>query len=216
MGFVDTESESSSLLPTSTEDEGDNGGDGYDDEGSAMGKESPYLVDTFNQERPRSQSNDPRTPTTRNNDLLSVTRLRRKAVTESQEIWEELEDASPLSLPPSPWSRRPTRSTSVRSTPSRPPIQRHGSTTSADEGHADDEIADEETALLGRSGTGRTYRDRRRRVSAPLLGREGGGRKDDAQGATGGWWRMGWWGRDGGKGNGDGGAGDEGRGDDEV
>lgn len=216
MGLVDTESESSSLIPTSTEDEGDNGDDGYGDEESAMGKESPYLINTCNQDRPRSQSNDPRTPTTKNNDLLSVTRLRRKAVTESQEIWEELEDASPLSLPPSPWSRRPTRSTSIRSTPSRPPVQRHGSTAVADEGDADDELPDEETALLGRSGTGRTYRDRRRRVSAPMLGREGGGRTDEAQGATGGWWRMGWWGGDGGKNNDGGRTGDEGRGDDGV
>ncbi|MCJ1428443.1 hypothetical protein MMC29_006353, partial [Sticta canariensis] len=161
LGFVDTESESSSLLPTSTEDEGDND-DRYDDEESAMGKESPYIT-TFNQDRTRPQSNDLRTPTS-NNDFLNVTRLRRKAVTESQEIWEELEDASPLALPPSPWSRRDTRSSSLRSTASRPPAQRHGSAPVADEGDADDEMADEETALLGRSGTGRTYRDRRRRV----------------------------------------------------
>lgn len=213
MGFVDTESESSSLLPTSTEDEGDN--DLYDDEESAMGKESPY-INTLNQDRARPQSNDLRTPTTKNNDFLNVTRLRRKAVTESQEIWEELEDASPLALPPSPWSRRDTRSSSLRSTPSRPPTQRHGSAPVADEGEADDEMADEETALLGRSGTGRTYRDRRRRVSAPTLGREGGGGKDEAQGATGGWWRMGWWGGDGGKGKGGRGGGDEGRGDEGV
>lgn len=206
MGFVDAESESSSLLPTSTEDEGDN-----DDEESAMGKESPYLIDSFNHDRRRSQSNDPRTPTTKNNDLLSVTRLRRKAVTESQEIWEELEDASPLALPPSPWSARHTRSTSIRSTPSRPPVQRHGSSAVANENDADDEIADEGTALLGRSGTGRTYRDRRRRVSAPVLGRD-----EEAQGATGGWWRMGWWGGDGGKGKGGGGTGDDSRGDDGV
>lgn len=211
MGFVDTESESSSLLPTSTEDEGDNDDDGYDDEESAMGKESTYLIDSFNHDRRRSQSNDPRTPTTKNNDLLSVTRLRRKAVTESQEIWEELEDASPLALPPSPWSPRHTRSTSIRSTPSRPPVQRHGSSAVANESGADDEIADEGTALLGRSGTGRTYRDRRRRVSAPVIGRN-----EEAQGATGGWWRMGWWGGDGGKGKGGGGTGDDSRGDDGV
>lgn len=215
MGFVDTESESSSLLPTSTEGEGDND-DGYDDEESAMGKESPFLINAFNQGRRRSQSNDLRTPTAKSNDLLSVTRLRRKAVTESQEIWEELEDASPLALPPSPWSGRHTRSTSIKSTPSRPFGQRHGSTAVADGSDADDENAGEETALLGRSGTGRTYRDRRRRVSAPMLGREGDGRKNEAQEATGGWWTMGWWGRGGGKDKGGGSFGEEGRGDNGV
>lgn len=198
MGFVDTESSSSSLLPTSNEDE-DAIGEGYEDEESTIGKESPLINTTFkNRNRNRSQSNDPRTPTTRNNDLLSATRLRRKTITESQEIWEELEDASPLSLPVSPWSLPQRRSISVRSTPSRPPFSRHALSADPDEGNADtgdadDEIPDEETALLGRSGTGRTYRDRRRRKSAPMIGREEGAREGEAQAATGGWWRMGWW-----------------------
>lgn len=199
MGFVDTESSSSSLLPTSTEDE-DEDAEGYQhDEESTVGKESPVIKTLFkNHKRNRSRSNDPRTPTTTNNDLLSATRLRRRAVTESQEIWEELEDASPLSLPVSPWTLPPRRSTSSRSTPSRPPVRQHESNPIINEGNAggdgaDDEILDEETALLARSGTGRTYRDRRRRRSAPMLGREEGDRGPEAQAATGGWWRMGWW-----------------------
>ena len=200
MGFVDTESSSSSLLPTSTEDENETG-EGYeDDEESKIGKASPFFKTTFkNQNRHRSQSNDTRTPTTRNNDLLSATRPRRKTVTESQEIWEELEDALPLPLPLSPWSLPPRRSTSIRSTPSRPPVSRSGLSANAEEGNADtgdadDEIPDEETTLLGRSCTGRTYRDRRRRRSAPMLGGEEGARGGEAQqAATGGWWRMGWW-----------------------
>jgi len=55
---------------------------------------------------------------------------------------------------------------------------------------------DETTGLLARSETGRGYRDRKRRKSAPL---GGDGTQDRAQDAFGGWWKMRWW-RDKGKG----------------
>jgi len=58
---------------------------------------------------------------------------------------------------------------------------------------------DETTGLLARSGTGRSYRDRKRRKSVPL---GGDGTQDQAQDraqdALGGWWKMRWW-RDKGK-----------------
>ncbi|KAL9608467.1 MAG: hypothetical protein Q9167_006699, partial [Letrouitia subvulpina] len=57
-----------------------------------------------------------KTPTSRNNDLLSVTRARRKGMlTETEEILEELEDDAAGEL--SPFSHR--RVSSARSTPSR-------------------------------------------------------------------------------------------------
>ena len=199
MGFLDTESESSSLLPTSTEDEDDNSTTYDDDEESTINKVTPFpFIHTRN--GPPSRLKEHRTPTTKNSDIFNAARLRRKTVTESQEIWEELEDASPLPLLSSPWAPPHRRSTSIRSTPSRPPALRQRSNI---EDQAADEIPNEETALLGRVGTGRTYRDRRRRRSAPVLGREESGR-ERAQAATGGWWRMGWWGGDGGEGGGKG------------
>ena len=130
-----------------------------------------------------SSPNDPRTPTMKNNDLLSITRVRRKGITESEEIWEELEDDALAEL--SPFARRKS---SARSTSSLELLSR---------GNALDENPDETTALLARSGTGRSYRDRRRRRSTPILKnqeRERRRRSASSQEALGGWWKMKtWW-----------------------
>lgn len=143
--------------------------------------------------------NDSRTPTTKNNDLLSATRLYRKAMTESEEIWEELEDDTPLP-PLSPFAHR--RVTSIRSTPSKAIV--HDDVEDEDNNN----IPHEGTSLLGieRADTGRTYRSRRRR-SAPILTRNNS--EGQAQGATGGWWKMGWWGGGGDESKGKGKRGDD-------
>ena len=142
----------------------------------ANGKESPFL-----DHRSLSPS-DPRTPTTKNNDLLSITRLRRKGITESEEIWEELEDDALAEMSPS--SRRRS---SVRSTPSKLHSRAQPS----------EENTNESTALLARSGTSRTYRDRKRRRSTPMRetqDRERARRSVSSQEALGSLWKVkNWW-----------------------
>ncbi|MCJ1343183.1 hypothetical protein MMC31_001375 [Peltigera leucophlebia] len=186
MGLVDTEPS------ISTGDEDGNDNDHDEDEEAEIGKELKFF--TPSSHRYRSYTNDPRTPINRNNNSPNP-RPRRKTVTESQEIWEELEDASPLILPQSPWSPPQTRSASLQTTPSKPPARRNVSNVDTRGGGLalDDEIPEEDTPLLGRSGTGRTYRDRRRRRSAPQMGRRDRDESQEAQAATGGWWKMAWW-----------------------
>ena len=169
MGFVDDDSDSDAEvnIPKSQADEEAN---------LANGKESPYRNHP-NTDRV-SSPNDPRTPISKNNDLLSITRLRRKGVTESEEIWEELEDETPTELPPFLPRRSSARSSKV---PSRAnPI---------------DDRLDEATALLARTGTGRSYRDRRRRRSALIPETQRWERRSmSSQEASGGWWKMKiWW-----------------------
>ena len=174
MGFVGDDSDS--------EAEGNTLKSQADEEANrANGKESPFH--NHRSSRRISSPNEPRTPTTKNNDLLSITRLRRKGVTESEEIWGEMEDDTLADL--SPFSRRRS---SARSTPSSklPPRE-----------NPMDESLNESTALLARSGTGRSYRDRRRRRSTPIFEtqeRERRRRSASSQEAVGGWWRMkNWW-----------------------
>ena len=193
LGFVDDQSsdgETTTPIPTT------------DEESALLGKESPY------------PSDDPQTPTTKNNDLLYITRLRRKGVTEREEIWDELEDDALTPL--SPFSNRRS---SMRST-SNPTSKRNSHFDLPDV----DEAPSEASALLARSSTGRSYRDHRRRRSAPgveVRARERRKRSASSQEALGGWWKMKWWKGDGkGKGKkhptaGDGGddeGGGEGRG----
>ena len=105
------------------------------------------------------------------------------AITESEEIWEELED-DPVS-PLAPFHHH-NRRASIRSTPSR------------DRPQSGDGAPNESTALLARSGTGRSYRDRRRR-STPGFGTQASSngrdirRHSGQQEAVGGWWKMRWW-----------------------
>lgn len=110
-----------------------------------------------------------------------------KTITESDEIWEDLEDDAVSPLQPFHLRR-----SSARSTPSPNPKQSAPSAGTA-------ASPNESTALLARTGTGRSYRDKRRRRSAPGIDLRGvsntqGRRKSPAQQeATGGWWKMKWW-----------------------
>lgn len=174
MGFVDDDSDS--------EAEGSTLKFQADEEANlANGKESP-IHNHRNSDRTPSPR-DPRTPTTKNNDLLSITRLRRKGITEFEEIWEELEDDTLAELSPFSLRRSSARSTPASNVHSR--------------GNPVDESPNESTALLARSGTGRSYRDRRRRRSTPIAEiqeRARRRRSASSQEALGGWWKMkNWW-----------------------
>ena len=169
MGFVDDDSESEAESnPLSAP--------AYAEVDLANGKESP-----FHNHRTLSL-HDTRTPGMKNHDLSSITRLRRKGITESEEIWEELEDDALVDVSPS--SRR------RGSAPSKP-------LNSRPRGNLLDEDTNESTTLLARSGTGRSYRDRRRRRSIPISEvqeRQRVGRSASSQEASGGWWKViTWW-----------------------
>ncbi|MCJ1479422.1 hypothetical protein MMC13_008107 [Lambiella insularis] len=148
-------------------------------------------------------SSTPHPPLTHSSDLLSA-RAPRPTMAEVDEIWGELEEdaLTPLASPFGP------RRSSARSTPlgDRPSSARAAS--------AELLPPDERVGLLARAGTGRSYRDRRRRRSMPVVGRGDEGRRGSApQEALGGWWKMRWWRARGGgadrAGTGAGGAGDE-------
>ncbi|KAL8859814.1 MAG: hypothetical protein Q9178_003646 [Gyalolechia marmorata] len=177
MGFLDSESDSeatSPLLPTITTSS---------DEEACTTETNGILSSPL-----------PKTPT--NNEFLSV---RKRGMTETEEILEELEDDTLTALfspPLSGFSSHQRRKSS--STPSKTPVAAHPD----DDGQQQLPV-DETTALLERTGTGRRYRDRRRRrrpsePSSVLVGRRGS--RDGSQEAVGGWWKMGWWRGKGGKG----------------
>ncbi len=165
MGFVD-DSDSSDV-------ENASGASIPDIEEAAMNGDKDFLFNQ-NHKRRRSYTTDPRTPTMRNNDLLAVTRLRRKGITESEEIWEELEDDTVDELSHS------GRRHSTMSTPA----------TKTRRARIDDN-PNEASPLLGRSNTGRSYRNQRRRRSAQVT--EGRGEGAESQEALGGWWKLDWW-----------------------
>ena len=187
MGFVDNDIDS--------EAEGNSLNSQADEEANlANSKESP--LHNHHNSHHISSPYDAHTPTTRSNEMLSITRLRRKGITESEEIWEELADDPLAEL--SPFSRRRS---SVRSAP----FSRTHS-----QGQPLDEGVNESTALLTSSGTGRSYRDRKRRRSTPILEpqeRERRRRSVSSRETFGGWWMTKqWWrgkeGKDKGKGTG--------------
>ena len=170
MGFVDDDSDpeaEANTLKTQADEEVDIAN------GNGSSFRSPRILST----------NDSRTPTMNNNDLLSITRLRRKGITESEEIWEELEDDALAEL--SPFSRRRS---SARSNPS---LNLHSRENPKNEN------TNEPTAFLARSGTGRSYRDRRRRRSTPNMGtheRERSRRSASSQETSDSWWKVkSWW-----------------------
>ena len=176
MGFVPDESDSSaetSILPDEACVD--------DEESHSDSSRLPLLTNG-------AYPNPPRTPTSKNNDLLGITRLRRKTMTEeADEIWDELEDEDPSSVFPSSQRRSSARSFPTRMRP-------HSAT--ATENSDDGLPPDENTALLGRSNTGRSYRDHRRRRSMPLGETLRSDRRMlESQDAVGGWWKMRWWGR---------------------
>lgn len=186
MGFVDDESDSeaeNALLD-----------DYASDEEAAIGKESsPFLLPRRQRAHRHSSPNDPRTPTTKDNGLLANTRLRRPGITENEEIWEELEeeggDQMGKFLPVSPHHRR--RISSARTTPA---ASNRNSKILFDD-NEDYGLPTETTGLLARSSTGRSYRDKRRRRSAPMLENQLQSRRrsEGGQEALGGWWKMKWW-----------------------
>ncbi|KAI4204923.1 MAG: hypothetical protein LQ350_000775 [Teloschistes chrysophthalmus] len=179
-------------------------------------EETSLLLDTDEEaatathQRPSSNGKPPtpilKTPTARDNDILSATKPRRKSMTETEEILEELEDDTLTELF-SPTLQQQQhqhrRRSSARSTPSR---------SVGFQPEEAEQQSDERTALLARSSTGRSYQRRRRRVSEPNVGgssrwpRASSSRRESSQEALGGWWKMGWWG--GRAGEGGGGAGD--------
>jgi len=173
MGFMDDQSDSEAESNTMVSE--------VDEESEvANGKENKILKHPYTHRI--SSPNDPRISTTKSNDLLSITRLRRKGITESEEIWEELEDDTVSEL--APFSHRKS---SAQSTPSPKPTSR---------GLGADQAPNEATSLLGRSGTGRSYRDKGRRRSSHLIeSQERDRRRKSAssQEAQGGWWRMKRW-----------------------
>ena len=188
IGFVDDDNESAAEVDTLTTQ-------ANEEVNLANGKESPFHNHCV------SPPCDSRTLTTKHDDRLSITRMRRNGITESEEIWEELEDDALAELSPFSYRR-----SSVRSTPSKSFSHRN----------AVDDDTDESTALLARSGTGRNYRDRRRRRSTPNLEtreRERGRKSALSQELLGSWLKIqSWWrgeemkdkGKDTGNGNRDG------------
>ena len=187
MGFVDDNIES--------EAEGNSLCSRLDEEANlANGKELPLHNHHNPHHRPSPCASH--TPTTRSNEILSITRMRRKGITESEEIWEELADDAPAEL--SPLSRRRS---SVRSAPFPKTLF---------QGKPLDENVNESTALLTRSGTGRSYRDRKRRRSTPIMVSQESERRKrsvSSRQTFGGWWMtQQWWrgkeGKDKGKGTG--------------
>ena len=192
MGFVDDDSDSEADANILTPE--------ADEEANLLpnGKASPFSYHRTS--RPISWPKDPRTATPYKHDLSSIARLHaKKGITESEEIWEELEDSGDTPAIPSLFSRRRT---SAQTTPYLKPSASSmlGGTDAEDE-----ETPSESTALL-RAGTGRSYRDKRRRRSMPGLETRRRGLDDQTQEALGGWWKMRkWWyrstGIQGGKGN---------------
>ena len=196
MGFVDDHTDLAASLTNSLSS----------DEESAISTLTP-LVPHRNGNGNGNSPSIPRTPTAKNNDLLRSTRLLRKrgmmGATEADEIWGELVEDAPFANNPdisSPLSLNTSRSrtwyssqrrASVKSTRTQTPLQDNGDA----DGVANGEAPDEHTALLARSGTGRTYRDRRRRRSAPLERADfPGGRSEGArtQRDPESWWRRLW------------------------
>lgn len=165
--------------------------------------------------RPTSQ-NGPNTPRP-----FSAHRARRRTIAEANEIWSELIE-DPFRINPFAFSHHHRRRTGVQTPPARVGIARtqsanatvrsddetreplladnEASAESVSGNRNGEEALEEEPRPLSRSRTGRTYRDRDRRRSAPGVAaverrREAAG----SQQATGGLWKMrSWW-----KGNGD-------------
>ena len=166
MGYTD-DSDSSPPTPTTASDE--------ENTLATNGRISPIFYSRPHRRSTSLNINYPKTP-------ISI----RKGITESEEIWEELEDDAVSPLVPFHQRRASARSTPSRERKSRP--------QSGDGGYS----PSESSALLGRTGTGRSYRDRRRR-SAPGLNIQGLGdgreerRSSGQQQALGGWWKMRWW-----------------------
>lgn len=183
LGFVDDESDSEAETMANTDEE--------------AGKESSDLV----HHRLSSSLYDLRTPSPKDHGHLKITRPRRKRITE--DIWAELEDEDPFPDSPLPFSRVDRRASMPNFPAGRLDSPRLAS-VDEDDNH-NNNTPTESTALLGRSQTGRLYRDNRhrRRRSTALSGLDHHHHHHDhrsrrtpsvgSQEALGGWWRMKWW-----------------------
>ena len=183
MGFVDDDSDSEAEANTLTPE--------ADEESSLLSDGKERLFSYHRTSRPISWPNDPRTPTPHKDSLSSIHRLRsKKGITESDEIWEELEDGGDTPASPSPFSRRKS---SAQTTPYfRPPAT---SMSGGRDSVMSEESPTESTVLL-HAGSGRNYRDKRRRRSTPGVEtrRRSVDNRNQSQEAVGGWWKMKrWW-----------------------
>ena len=175
MGFVDDDSQSefgTDVTMSETDEEAL----------LANGEGLPFLKQPLSHRR--TSIDDPRTPTSKNDDLLNITRLRRHGMTESEEIWEELEDDSISQLSPFP-HRKSSAQSAVSSTP-------------ASRGSPEDAAPNESTALLPRTSTSRSYRNKGRRLSRHVSESQEHERRRrksaSSQDAIGEWWKMKrWW-----------------------
>ncbi|KAI4091510.1 MAG: hypothetical protein LQ344_004066 [Seirophora lacunosa] len=130
---------------------------------------------------PKDDDEEALQPSTSNGRITKTpTGKGRKGMTETEEILEELDDDTLTELLSPAFSHH--RRSSARSTPSK------GMAGVANDGNK----VDESTALLGRTGTGRSYRDRRRRRrSEPIVG--DGRRRHSSGNSSQEWWKMRWW-----------------------
>ncbi|KAI4154496.1 MAG: hypothetical protein LQ340_001653 [Diploschistes diacapsis] len=135
-------------------------------------------------------------------------RNRRKTISfshEADEIWSELEEDAPTPvLSPISSRRRSSWGAGRALTPRRLRPPSAAIEEGVESGEGGEEVADERTGLLARSGTGRSYRGRWRRSRHASVGGEGSGGERRAsqsrsQDAIGGWWKMRRWLRGGGK-----------------
>ena len=181
MGFVDDDSDSEADANILTPE--------ADEEANLLPNDKASPFSYHRTSRPISWPNDPRTATPNKHDLSRIARLHaKKGITESEEIWEELEDSGDTPAVLSPFSRRRT---SAQTTPYLKPsaVSMLGGTDAADDDHS----PIESTALL-HAGAGRSYRDKRRRRSMPGLETSRRSSDGQTQDAVGGWWKMRkWW-----------------------
>ncbi|KAL8831975.1 MAG: hypothetical protein Q9170_005069 [Blastenia crenularia] len=131
-------------------------GMGYIDTESDSGTETSLLPngdeEVFrNADSGQRSSSLPKTPTARSSERYGSVKSGRKGIAETEEILEELEDDTlPALFSPAVSHHRRSSAWST------PPKGHEGN-------GGDAQRPDESTALLGRTGTGRSYRDRRRR-----------------------------------------------------
>ena len=189
MGFVNDESDSeaeTALLDDCASDE----------EEAATGKEGlPFLLSRRQRARLHSFPEDTPSPTTRKRDISSVTQLRRQGITESEEIWEELQEEEGGDKMSSFAPFSPHNSRRISSAHTTPLASKRNSRVLFDDNKGA-ESPTETTGLLARSSTGRSYRDKRRRRSAPMLENnllQSRRPSEGSQEALGGWWKMKWW-----------------------
>lgn len=165
-------------------------------------KETSPLLHSISRS-PTFQINTP--SSLKDSGLLKIPRIRHRPTKDiGEDIWDELHDTE---LNPS--SKSPLHAQFAPSPPSRSRAQSLSSAAKFDSTYQRDSpgvldspsLSTEETPLLHRSSTGRSYRDTRRRRSMPVSPldlqshreRERRRRSVSSQEALGGWWKMQWW-----------------------